>query len=63
MDDHAKVVADRWANKRAEAIAEGMLPADFDKHMMAFMLWGGWSEENAKAICDRAKKLSEKEVY
>lgn len=59
MEDHAKAVADRWAKKRAEAIAEGMYPADFDKNMLAFLLRGGWSEENAKAICNRAIKKSE----
>lgn len=61
MEDHAKAVADRWAKKRAEAIAGGMKPETFDKHMMSFLLWGGWSEENAQAICKRAQSKSEKE--
>lgn len=62
MDDHAKAVAARWAKKRAEAIAEGMKPAEFDNHMAAFMRWAGWSEANAQAICKRAIQLYEKEV-
>lgn len=62
MEEHAKAVADRWAKKRAEAIADGMLPAAFDAGMLNFMRWGGWSEENAQAICKRAQKLSEKGV-
>lgn len=61
MDDHAKAVADRWAKKRAEAIAEGMTPAVFDKHMLGFMRWAGWSEETAQAICKRAQSKSDKE--
>lgn len=59
MDEHAKSVADRWAKKRAEAIADGMLPEKFDAYMLNFMRWGGWSEENAQAICKRAKYLHE----
>lgn len=62
MDEHAKAVADRWAKKRAAAIADGMKPAVFDKHMLEFMRWGGWSEENAQAICKRVKQLGEREV-
>ena len=62
MEEHAKSVADRWAKKRAAAIADGMKPETFDNHMLAFMRWGGWSEENAQAICKRAQQLSEKEV-
>lgn len=62
MDDHAKAVADRWAKKRAEAISDGMAPADFDSHMLAFFFWGGWSIDDAHAICKRAQKLSEKGV-
>ena len=62
MDEHAAAVAARWAKKRAAAIAEGMKPEVFDKHMLHFMRWGGWSEQNAQAICKRAQKLSEKEV-
>lgn len=62
MDEHAKAVADRWALKRAFAIAGGMKPAGFDKHMLEFLRWGGWSDENAQAICKRAQRLSETEV-
>ena len=62
MEDHAKAVADRWAKKRADAIAEGMKPAVFDRYMLGFMRDGGWSEETAQAICKRAQKLSEKGV-
>lgn len=62
MDDHAKAVAIRWAKKRAEAIANGMPPADFDNHLLALLFWGGWNIDDAHAICNRAKKLSEKEV-
>lgn len=62
MDEHAKVVADRWAKKRADAIADGMAPAVFDKYMLGFMRWAGWSEETAQAICKRAQKLCEKGV-
>ena len=62
MEDHAKRVAERWAEKRAVAIEGGMKPEAFDKHMLNFMLWGGWSEENAQAICARAKLLHERGV-
>lgn len=62
MEDHAKAVADRWAKIRAEEIAAGTHPAKFDNYMMRFMLEGGWSEEDAQAICKRAQKLSEKGV-
>ena len=62
MEEHAKAVADRWANKRAAAIADGTKPDAFDKHMLDFMRWGGWSEQDAQAICKRAQKLSEKGV-
>ncbi len=57
MEDHAKAVADRWAKKRAVAIADGMKPAIFDQHMLHFMRWAGWSEENAQAICKRVQRL------
>lgn len=62
MDDHAKAVAGRWAKKRTAAIADGMAPAVFDRYMLGFMRSGGWSEETAQVICERAKRLSEKEV-
>lgn len=62
MDEHAQAVAARWAKKRAETIAHGMTAAEFDNHMLAFMRWAGWNEENAQAICKRAKQLHEKEV-
>lgn len=62
MEDHAKTVAERWARKRAAAIADGMKPETFDAQMLYFMRWGGWSEENAQAICKRAKQLHEKGV-
>lgn len=61
MEDHAKAVADRWAKKRAEAIADGMAPAVFDRYMLGFMRDGGWSEETAQAICERARRKSETE--
>lgn len=57
MDEHAKAVAGRWANYRAEAIAEGEKPEDFDAYMLRVMRGYGWSEENAQAICKRAKRL------
>lgn len=60
MEEHAKAVAERWAEKRTVALAGGMKPEDFDAHMLQFMRWGGWSEENAQAICKRAKQLSER---
>ena len=60
MDEHATSVADRWAKKRAEAIADGMQPDVFDAYMLRFMRWGGWSEETAQAICKRAKYLHER---
>lgn len=62
MDEHAKAIAERWAEKRVVAIVGGMKPEAFDKHMLAFMRWGGWSEEKAQAICRRAKQLSERSV-
>lgn len=62
MNEHAKSVADRWAKKRAAAIADGMKPEAFDAHMLSFMRWGGWDEQTAQAICKRARQLSEKEV-
>ena len=62
MEEHAAAVAARWGKKRAAAIADGMKAEAFDRHMLAFMRWGGWSEENAQAICKRAQKLSEKGV-
>lgn len=62
MEEHARSVAERWAKKRSEAIADGMQPDVFDAHMLNFMHWGGWSEENAQAICKRAKQLHEKGV-
>lgn len=62
MDDHAKAVADRWAKTRSTVIAGGMKPEEFDKRMLEVMLAGGWSEEDAQAICKRAQRLSEKEV-
>ncbi len=62
MEEHARAVADRWAKKRAAAIADGMKPAVFDAHMLDFMRLGGWDEQTAQAICKRAQKLSEKEV-
>ena len=60
MDEHAKAVADRWADKRIVALTGGMKPEAFDKHMLEFMRWGGWSEADAQAICTRAQKLSER---
>jgi hypothetical protein len=60
MDDHAKTVAARWADKRSAAIAEGMKPAAFDDHMLRFLRWGGWNEADAQAIVTRARKLSER---
>lgn len=62
MDDHAKVVADRWAKKRAEAIAGGQAPEEFDHEMLAFLFYGGWSIDDAHAICKRAQRKSEMEV-
>lgn len=62
MEDHAKAVADRWADKRIVALAGGMKPEVFDAHMLHFLRWGGWSEKDAQAICNRAQKLSEKGV-
>ena len=60
MDDHAKAVADRWAEKRIAALSGGMKPEEFDAHMLHFLKWGGWSEEDAQAICKRAQRLSER---
>lgn len=62
MEDHAKAVADRWAKKRAVAIADGMSPDAFDKHMLRFMRWAGWCEADAQAICKRAQRLCGEEV-
>lgn len=62
MEEHATAVAERWARKRAAAIADGMKPETFDAHMLHFMRWAGWSEQTAQAICKRAQKLSGKEV-
>ena len=62
MEEHAQTVAERWAKKRAAAIADGMKAEVFDKHMLAFMRWGGWSEKKAQEICDRARRLHEKGV-
>lgn len=62
MDDHAKAVADRWAKKRAAVIADGKNIADFDRDLLALLYWGGWSEEDAQAIVNRVKRLSEKGV-
>lgn len=62
MNEHAQSVADRWSKKRAAAIASGMKPEAFDKHMLAFMRWGGWGEDDAQAICKRVQQLSEKGV-
>lgn len=63
MDEHAKAVAGRWANYRAEEIADGMKAEDFDAYMLRVMRGNGWSEEDAQAICKRAKRLcDEKEA-
>ena len=61
MDDHAKAVADRWAKKRAEAIAAGKSKEEFDQDMLAFLFYGGWSIDNAHAILKRAQRKSETE--
>lgn len=62
MDEHAQAVAARWAKKRAAALADGMSAKVFDNHFLNFLRWGGWSEEKAQAIVDRARRLHEKGV-
>lgn len=61
MNEHAVAVAERWAKKRAAAIADGMKPEVFDAHMLGFMRWGGWDEKTAQAICKRVLQLCEKD--
>lgn len=62
MNEHAMMVAERWARKRAEAIADGAKPADFDNNLLALLFWGGWNINDAHAILKRVQRLSEKEV-
>ncbi len=62
MNEHAQAVAARWSKKRADALAHGMKAESFDQHMLAFMRWGGWCEEDAQAICKRVQQLCEKGV-
>lgn len=59
MDDHAKVVAARWANMRIEAIARGTPAAEFDANALHFLAGeAGWSEKDAQAIIKRMQRLS-----
>ena len=61
MNEHAIAVAERWAKKREAAIADGAKIADFDRELLALLIWGGWTADDANAILFRVQRLNAKE--
>jgi hypothetical protein len=60
VDEHAKVVAARWAEKMPAAVADGMSAEEFLRTFKRFLLWGGWNAATADKMVARTKQLYER---
>lgn len=60
MDEHAKVVVARWAEKMPAAVADGMSEEDFLRNFKRFLLWGGWNVKIAEEMVARVRQKYER---